>query len=99
MQDSYYTPADSTCLPATNYISRTMPAQTMELVAMGTRVELLRQRMNRSPYMLNCMQEQQYILNCMQELLQYVLIHTTCSTVSFPLITWLQKDILWISIG
>jgi len=62
MQDSYYTPADSTCSPATNYVSHTMPTQTMELTAMGTRVQFLQQKVNRNAYMLNCMQEQQYVI-------------------------------------
>ena len=42
----------------------------MELAAMGTRVELLQQKVNRNAYMLNCLQEQQYVMNCMRELLQ-----------------------------
>ena len=60
MQDSYYTPADSTSLPVTNYISRTMPAQTMELMAMGKRAQILQQNLNMNDYMLAYLQQQQH---------------------------------------
>ena len=68
MQDSYYTPADSTCSPVTNYISRMMPAKTMELIMMGQEVIELQ----RSIYMNNCilnymLQQQQATLMMDQE--------------------------------
>ena len=60
MQDNLFSPTDSLCSPATNYTSRTMPAQTMELAVMvGLGVQLLQQNLNRNAYILACLQQQQ----------------------------------------
>ena len=70
MQDSIYPPTDNICSPATNYISRTMPAQTAELMAMARRIKMLQiQSINMNKMALMMAQQQQQTVPMHQQIM------------------------------